>query len=289
MAAQEAYELIKSFIFNLDGNIDSNKNTFKYLKKHYRSVYEYLHENFPDIKNVSEFLWLYEHDFYRPRCKVCGKLTSFLGYKAGYRNLFCSNACRITKAGMKYWRDRGKETCIKKYGSPYPFQSKIVQDKVNENTVAKYGTIRPKDAEWQTKIKNGTISSSKIQKEVEKYLKERFPDTLGEYKEERYPYHCDFYIPSLDLFIEIQAHWTHNNHKYVCDCPDDRDVLEIWESKAQSSQFYANAVDTWARRDVEKRETAKKNNLKYFEFFGNSLNEFIEKLSIYLESNAQIS
>lgn len=280
---KEIYDVLKSFIFNSDGNIDSNKNTLKYLKKHYSSIYEYFKTVFPEIKSVSEFLWLYENNFQRPLCKVCNKPTSFISYKRGYRNLFCGNECRISKQGMTYWREQGKETCIKKYGGAYPFQSKLVQDKVNENTFLKYGTTRPKDAEWATKIKNGTIKSSKIQDKVKLYLQEKFPDVKEEYKEARYPYHCDFYVPSLDLFIEIQGHWTHNSHGFDSANQEDNKILESWKSKSATSQFYENAIDTWTIRDVEKRNTAKANNLNFFEFFGNSLEDFDKKLNDYLD------
>ena len=39
-------------------------------------------------------------------------------------------------------------------------------------------------------------------------------DVKTEYKEERYPYHCDVYIPSKDLFIELNLFFTHGGHPY---------------------------------------------------------------------------
>ena len=45
------------------------------------------------------------------------------------------------------------------------------------------------------------------------------------------------------------------------------------------TKFYNNAITTWTIRDVNKRETAKKNNLNWIEFFDASkLIDFIINL-----------
>lgn len=47
------------------------------------------------------------------------------------------------------------------------------------------------------------------------YIKEKFPSVKRQYKDNiRYPWRCDFYIPELDYFIEIQGYYTHNTHPY---------------------------------------------------------------------------
>ena len=40
-----------------------------------------------------------------------------------------------------------------------------------------------------------------------------------------------------------------------------------WQEKAKTSKFYQNAIYTWTCLDVKKRETAKNNNLNFFEFY----------------------
>ena len=39
-------------------------------------------------------------------------------------------------------------------------------------------------------------------------------DIIRQYKSDLYPFACDFYIPSLDLYIECNYHWTHGNKLY---------------------------------------------------------------------------
>lgn len=79
-----------------------------------------------------------------------------------------------------------------------------------------------------TKLKNKTFNTSKIE---ELYYKQ-FCDIFGEenilrqYKEERYPFNCDFYIKSQDLFIEINYYWTHGPHPFDCSSEEDLSRLE---------------------------------------------------------------
>ena len=75
---------------------------------------------------------------------------------------------------------------------------------------------------------------------------------------------CDFYIPSLDLYIECNYHWTHGCHPYL-GTQDDLKLIEYWKSK--NTQYYNNAINCWSIRDVHKRNIAKQNNLNYKEFF----------------------
>ena len=90
-------------------------------------------------------------------------------------------------------------------------------------------------------------------------------DIIREYKSIEYPYNCDFYIKSLNLYIECNFHWTHGGHSYDSENLEDLEIIEKWKSK--KSKYYNNAITTWTVRDVRKRNIAKKNNLNYIEFF----------------------
>ena len=46
-------------------------------------------------------------------------------------------------------------------------------------------------------------------------------DIIRQYNSERYPFSCDFYIKSLDVFIEYQGFWSHNVHPYNPDSEED--------------------------------------------------------------------
>ena len=68
--------------------------------------------------------------------------------------------------------------------------------------------------------------------------------------------------------------WTHNDHPFDETNENDLKIVESWSQK--NSKFYNGAIDVWTKRDVLKRNTAKKNNLNWIEFF--NLSQFDEWL-----------
>lgn len=142
--------------------------------------------------------------------------------------------------GTKACRNQLVRRCMERYGVSHPMQSKEV---VSKNL--------------QTKRKNGTFNTSSIEERIK---------ALGTFesqynKDARYPYLCDFYDRDRDLFIEVNASWTHGYHWY--DVENDVDACKKWKAKTRDSKYYANALDVFTKRDVEKRECARKNKLNY--------------------------
>ena len=101
---------------------------------------------------------------------------------------------------------------------------------------------------------------------------------ISQYRSDDYPFACDFYLPDKDLYIEINAHWTHGGHPFDSTNKDDLLLIEQW--KLKNTKFYDNAIETWTVRDVLKRETAKNNKLNYLEVFTESLDKIIKKIKI---------
>lgn len=126
------------------------------------------------------------------------------------------------------------------YGVPYVVQSSVFQAKMNA-----------------AKHKNGTFNSSNIEEciKVLDIFKSQYK------KDVRYPYLCGFYDKDKDLFIEVNASWTHNFHWY--DADSDAVIVNAWKKKSDDSQYYASALKIFTKSDVEKRECARKNNLNY--------------------------
>ncbi|MBS6286254.1 MAG: hypothetical protein KH433_02445 [Campylobacter concisus] len=142
--------------------------------------------------------------------------------------------------GTKACRNQLVRRCMERYGVSHPMQSKEV---VSKNL--------------QTKRKNGTFNTSSIEERIK---------ALGTFesqynKDARYPYLCDFYDRDRDLFIEVNASWIHGYHWY--DVENDVDTCKKWKAKTRDSKYYANALDVFTKRDVEKRECARKNKLNY--------------------------
>ena len=65
---------------------------------------------------------------------------------------------------------------------------------------------------YETAKRNGSYKKSKQADKIFKMLKEVFPLTERQYSSELYPFHCDFYIPEINTYIEYQGYWTHGKH-----------------------------------------------------------------------------
>jgi hypothetical protein len=117
-------------------------------------------------------------------------------------------------------------------------------------------------------------------------LKENNINYKTQYKSELYPFVCDFYFPDSELYLEINAHWTHGGHPFDSTNKDDLIKLNQW--KQNNTHYYNNAIETWTVRDVLKRETAKNNNLNYIEVFSNKLNKIIDSISYIIKKQEKL-
>lgn len=119
---------------------------------------------------------------------------------------------------------------------------------------------------------------SKPQLKMEFLIKQKFGEdnVLSEYVSERYPFHSDFYIKSLDLYIELNAFWTHGGHWFDPTSEDDLLVLSKWQEKAKNSSLYRTAVKTWTETDVQKRKIFEMSGLNYIVFWDTWLSDFFE-------------
>ena len=167
-----------------------------------------------------------------------------------------------------------KTTNMKRYGVPFSSQNKEIYKKIYFTNLEKYGVksvceldkVRSKinyNKIQETKRKHHTFNTSKIENDCYEYIIKKYPDVIRQYKSELYPFLCDFYIPSLNLYIELNNHWTHGPHPFDPNNEEDIKLLEYWKSK--NTRFYDNAVKTWTERDVNKRQIAFNNNLNLIE------------------------
>ena len=163
-----------------------------------------------------------------------------------------------------------RATMQERYGVKYSWESAVLRSKMQATMLQRYGsTSYPQSDEYKknvdviqakinaTKRKNGTFNTSSIEERIK---------ALGTFesqynKDVRYPYLCDFYDKDRDLFIEVNASWTHGHHWY--DAVQDADVCNKWKEKSNESQYYACALDVFAKHDVEKRNIARSNDLNY--------------------------
>jgi hypothetical protein len=211
----------------------------KYLSKHV-SLYH----------NKKEYYdkWLLEKG--EGKCKICNNETKFIGFARnnGYES-YCCKKCID--------RGRYIQTCLgneKLYGVKNPYQRDDVKEKIKQTTKERYGdeNYRNRDKIKQTWLeKYGVEHNMQNKKTFEKqqqsgFLAKKYNDTniiyrgtyefdfLDKYlslypdimnakpikyffKEKQHYYFPDFFIPSLNLIIEIKASYYYNKFKKYCE------------------------------------------------------------------------
>lgn len=157
-------------------------------------------------------------------------------------------------------RKKIQDTCLVRYGAAHFFKSTQYHDMVDTLQAKRYATLAA----------NNTFVSSSPEERFFSYLLDTFDeaDVIRQYKDSsRYPFACDFYIKSQDLFIELNINWTHGGHPFDSTNKADLDKLATWQEKAVTSAYYRNAIETWTNRDVKKLQCAKNNNLNYIAYY----------------------
>ena len=163
-----------------------------------------------------------------------------------------------------------KETCKTKYGVEHWSKSKT--GKLSLSNILSSNEIR--DKVYITKQKNNSFNKSKPEDNSYALIKNKYNDVIRQYKSKEYPFNCDFYIPSINTYIECNYFWTHGFRPYT---GTNEDIIQVKEWKEHNTEFYDNAIETWTIRDVRKRNIAKENGLNWFEFFNiNDLKEWIK-------------
>ena len=214
---------------------------------------------------------------------------------------------------VQKFRNQSLDTCIKKYASDKDDinsivnigQLKYIKDKIKNTCLEKYGVENPMQTQYYKNLISSILSSNEIQEKIYNtkllnnsfnisyqedvcfdLLKEKYSDCIRQYKSELYPFNCDFYIPSLDLYIEYNG--SHYHHYHPFDINDDNDLNELnrLKEKANNSNAhkngkksqYDNIIYTWTILDLKKRNIAQQNNLNYIEFWNiNEVKEWINK------------
>ena len=221
-------------------------------------------------------------------CKRKSKETKKEKYgDENYNNRNKAKKTSLERYGVentKQWEGaklKEKETCLKKYGVTSYTKTNEYKQKSKETSIKHFGADNcTKSSLWKEKwygnkewsekrndniynsmIKNGSFHNSKPESIILNFLRENYPDVINQYKDERYPFKCDYYIPSKDLFIEYNGYWTHGGHFFDETNPEDVNQLKMWENSDKKQ--YKNAIQTWTVRDINKLKKAKENKLNF--------------------------
>lgn len=119
-------------------------------------------------------------------------------------------------------KEKIKQSMLDRHGVEYVGQAEISKQKTKEAFLNKYGVdsytkteefkkvysanvAEYKIKEFNSKKQNGTFSTSSPEESYYKVLVDRYGkgNVIRQYRDARYPYHCDFYVVPEDLFIEL--------------------------------------------------------------------------------------
>lgn len=155
-----------------------------------------------------------------------------------------------------------KQTSLKKYGTEHPWQSEIVKQKSEQTKFERYKDKHYTNREkcWETTKKNGWYKTS-LEDRYLPLLQEKFPDIVRHYVSDKYPFECDFYVPSKDLYIELNIFWMHGGH--IFDETNSKDIERLNKLKSTNSVQSKYAIDVWTKKDLIKYKMAIKNKLNY--------------------------
>lgn len=103
-------------------------------------------------------------------------------------------------------KNKGKNSWCKGLTKDSDSRLQSISNKLTGHPYWTKDSDKAKEKEYITKRKNNSFNSSKAEIQLQKKLVEVFGkcDVVRQYFDrERYPFKCDFYIKSIDLFIEL--------------------------------------------------------------------------------------
>ena len=211
---------------------------------------------------------------------IYGKLQQTCLTKYNSTNVYSSD----------YGKDKCKQTWISKYGVDNPLKNAEISKKAKGTLISKYGVDNVfklqeyQHKAYQTKKKNKT-SISKIEQQFEQYLISHHINYVPQYKSDKYPFNCDFYLSDLDVYIEIQGHAVHGKHPFNSSDLNDIQQLQLLQEKSKHNNFYKAIIYIWTVRDPLKRQIAKQNNIQLLEIFTNNYNDAIQIFTKYMDES----
>lgn len=246
--------------------------------------------NIPNLKILRRILEKFSYDFSIP------KPSKFKGKKAARSHeSYIKGGEKSAKTQKEHWQNKSEEekqawsNKMKVVHSTEDFKEKIkqinidyqanlsIEDKEklnNQRSLTAKNTWKINknvilEQSYKTKKKNKSFNTSSDELIFYNKLKEKFSeaDIFKQYKSNVYPFACDFYIKSKDLYIELNINWTHGGCLFDINSKENQDKLVRWKEKAETSKFYQKAIDVWTIKDLQKFKIAKENNLNYKAFY----------------------
>lgn len=258
------------------------------------------------IKEKSKKTWMEKYGADNPmRCEeIKNKVAQTCLERYGDTCVFGSNSSIL--------ESRVKASMIEKYGTRIPLKNEEIKEKMFQTNLEKYGTrcslanpeVREKGIQtllerynvtngWlipevrakidyekvnETRRKNGTFNTSEPERLLGELLRAEFgeDDVIPQYKSEAYPWLSDYYIKSLDFYIELQGFYTHGTHPFTS-TDEDFQIIEDFSTKI-SEERVQGLIDIWVISDVIKRNRALEQGLNFLEIFDIRIENIIQEV-----------
>lgn len=306
MTESEKEQIIEQFTNNKKGFY-----AWLFRNKSRAHLVEELRLMYPEAKSGLECVYRMVFDIKEtPVCPVCGKKISFKAARSNSQTGFPKHCClkcsridphhqemirktKQIKYGDPNWNNSKKttDTCKKRYGGN---GTRGDREKAKKTMLERYGVEyytsssvinkMRNNKEIQEKIQNtkrehNTFNKSEPEEELFKYLCNIYGEknVIRQYKDlERYPFNCDFYIQSEDLFIELNLFPTHGTEPF--DATNKNHMMLLEHCKQNPSNWIEEKLPlVWAGTDVKKYNIAIKNNLNYLRIY--NLKDFYNEKS----------
>ena len=233
------------------GNI-INKNATRHIQKH-PEVVQYLNHRFKENRNpidYTEIIYRIKHNLEEiPKCPICGKIKKYRTCRGPYGDKTCGDKnCMCIHM---------EQTFISTYGGLSGFGNSTTIKQIQKTINNKYCANNV----MQSDIFINSHKFKYISKEEQilgSILLDLYHDTLMQYKSKDYNHRCDFYIPSLNLYIEYNGSYYHHGHVYNSNDIDDQNELCRLREKQQDS-----CIKVWTVSDLQKINDAKQNHINY--------------------------
>ena len=133
-----------------------------------------------------------------------------------------------------------------------------------------------KAKEYETKRKNNSFNKSEPEETSYELLLQHFDkdDIIRWHITKEYPFEADFYIKSLNLYIE--GHYSQYHHGCPFDSTNEEHLkelerlkymFEITPKNSYGTNQYGNMIKEWTIRDPKKRQVAIDNKLNWIAFY----------------------
>lgn len=198
---------------------------------------------------------------------------------------------------------KSKNAINKKYGKPFYSQTedyKSRHEEIEQNRIdmvqgkyhVDYVTQTKEHIQKviDTKRKNGTFNTSKPEKELFKFLQAYYPLTEQHKQIPNSKRNCDYYIPELDLWVELHGFHSHNykefepnNPEHLQELNDLKRICEEKEAKKKGSGWVeAGKINVWSVRDLYKKQLLKDLGFKYYAIYDyKDFNKVLETIKLY--------